>query len=100
MKKSSVRLAEKEVQTGRLIGEKMINLRSGLTGHRGQSTLESTVALIAAVIFLLGITQVFVWVNKMMVERHEAFRSTRLNKTPVVEFYTPEELDIFGTQGQ
>jgi Tfp pilus assembly protein PilW len=84
-----------KVQVGRLIGENMTKSR---LGYRGQSTLESTIALVAAVILLLGITQVFVWVNRTMVGRHQAFRSTQFNTTPVVDFYTPEELDIFGAQ--
>ena len=67
--------------------------------YQGQSTLESTIALIAAVVLLLGITQVFVWVNKMMVERQRAYQSTRMSAYPQVEFYKPKNLDIFGTQG-
>lgn len=64
--------------------------------NKAQSTLEATIAMIAAVLLLLGILQVFVWVNKTMVERQEAFRSTRTNRSPTVDFYTPGEFDIFG----
>ena len=62
----------------------------------GQSTLETTIALVAAVILILGITQVFVWLNKIMVERHEAFESSSTSADPVVDFYQPEEFNIFG----
>ena len=65
------------------------------TRCRAQATLESTVTLIIAVILLLGITQVFIWMNKIMIERHQAFRSTRRGTQAVVNFYTPEEFDIF-----
>lgn len=71
-------------------------LKIRLSEYRGQSTLEATIALIAAVILLLGITQVFVWVNKTMVKRHQAYQAARFNENPPVEFYTPEKLNIFG----
>lgn len=74
-------------------------LKIRLSEYRGQSTLESTIALIAAVVLLLGITQVFIWVNKMMVERRQAYQATRMSASPQVEFYQPKNLDVFGTQG-
>lgn len=76
--------------------EKMAKTQVGYKRYPGESTLEATIALIAAVILLLGITQVFVWVNKTMVKRHQAYQATRFNENPPVEFYTPEQLNMFG----
>jgi hypothetical protein len=61
----------------------------------GQSTLETTITLIVIVVLLLGITNVFVWMNKMMVERHQAFRATQFDSSPTINFYQPKKLDIF-----
>lgn len=63
---------------------------------KAQSTLECTIALVAAVALLLGITQVFVWVNKTMVERHQAYDETRTSRTADYDFYEPGEFNIFG----
>ena len=71
--------------------------RSGLK-TKAQSTLETTIALVAAVVLLLGITQVFIWLNSTILSRHEAFRNSRTSRTPTPDFYTPEDFDIFGGQ--
>ena len=65
---------------------------------KAQSTLETTIALVAAVVLLLGITQVFVWLNTTVIKRQEAFRNSRTSRTPTPDFYTPEDFDIFGGQ--
>lgn len=67
-----------------------------IPNRKAQSSLECTIALVAAVALLLGITQVFVWLNKMMVERHQAYDATRTSSTAAYDFYEPESFNIFG----
>ncbi|MCM8800167.1 MAG: hypothetical protein NC900_05530 [Candidatus Omnitrophica bacterium] len=92
MKKLSLRLKERKGYLGLLL-------------IRGQVTLELTVALIVTILFLIGITKIFVWLNQTMVERQQAYQDTRPKTTAGVtkdkiNFYTPKKLDIFGEESE
>lgn len=63
-----------------------------------QATLELTVSLIVCVILLLGAAKIFVWINKSMVERQQAYRNTRAAPLGKIDFYTPPKMDIFGEE--
>lgn len=67
---------------------------------KGQSIIETTVALVALFIFLFGVARVFVWVNRSMVERQEAYQATRVvgGKIGAVDFYTPDRFYIFSAE--
>jgi len=70
--------------------------------RNGQSTLEVTVALVAAFILLFGAVKVFVWVNERMVLRQEQYEATRVeaaSDSPGLELDESNfpRLDIFGT---
>ncbi|MBN3038978.1 MAG: hypothetical protein JW869_06155 [Candidatus Omnitrophica bacterium] len=51
--------------------------------------IETTLAFVAIVIFLLGITQIFVWMNRSMIERQKAYQSSRtgLGSPGSIDFY-------------
>lgn len=67
---------------------------------KGQSMIEMTIALVALFIFLFGVARVFVWVNRSMVKRQQAYQATRVVGGGIgdVDFYTPEEFHMFGEQ--
>lgn len=44
---------------------------------RGQASLEMTVALIGALLLLLGSFKVFLWVNERIVSRQQSYEATR-----------------------
>lgn len=50
---------------------------------KGQVTIEMTLALIAVFLLLMGSFKIFIWVNRCLVERGEAYETTRL--APFVE---------------
>lgn len=81
--------------------------------QKAQTTLEMTLGLIVAIVFLLGATGLFVWFNRCMAERQEQYRKTRVtnssdpeNKGPVImvapnvwepgPIYDPPTLSLFG----
>lgn len=61
-----------------------------------QATLELTISLIVCVVLLIGIAKIFVWLNRCMVERQQAYQSGRINPLGKIDFYTPSKMDIFG----
>lgn len=80
-------------------------LNNGKQTGKGQSSLELTVALIAAFILLLGTVKLFVWVNERMVLRQEDYEATRVaaaSDNPGVEVDESAYplLDIFGENPQ
>jgi hypothetical protein len=43
----------------------------------GQVAIETSLAIVAIFIFLLGVTQIFLWMNRSMVERQRAYQTSR-----------------------
>ena len=68
----------------------------GVPRINGQATLELTISLIVCMVLLMGAAKIFVWLNKTLVERQEAYQQDRKNPVDKIDFYTPEKLDIFG----
>lgn len=46
--------------------------------NRAQVAIETTVAIVAILTFLLGATQFFIWVNQQLVNRHIAYQDSRI----------------------
>jgi len=68
---------------------------------RGQVTIELTVALIILFTLVMGTFRFFLWVNKRMVLRQEAYDSSRIDagsgtKEVLVDESALPELDILG----
>jgi hypothetical protein len=73
---------------------------------KAQVTVELTLALLACVIFLIGVVKVFVWFNQCIVERQEAFQKSRTQALRFSagsgydkyeannDFYHPKKLDL------
>jgi hypothetical protein len=69
-----------------------------LNNLRGQVAIESTIAIIAIFIFLLGATQIFIWMNRNIVLRQKAYQRSRKNLGTEwsIEFdYKPQRLYVF-----
>jgi len=74
-----------------------------LRNSKAQATIEFTIAFIACIILLMGITKVFVWVNQCIVERQVRYQETRSDPLGfkndhknIDKFYTtPPKLKIF-----
>ena len=49
-----------------------------LSARKGQAALEVSLALVGAMILLLGSLQVFLWVNERLVKRHLSYEATRV----------------------
>lgn len=64
---------------------------------RGQVGIETTVAMIAVFIFLLGATQVFLWTNRNIIERQREYQNSRtqLTEAGTTDFYHPQRLYVF-----
>lgn len=62
-----------------------------------QVAIETTVAIVAIFIFLLGATQVFLWMNRNIIARQRAYQASRmqLGKTGSVNFYQPTRFNVF-----
>ena len=65
---------------------------------KGQVTMELTIGIIAVIIFLLGMSNAWVWFNKCLVERQEAYQDSRLDPTKgetyaYQDYYTPAALE-------
>jgi hypothetical protein len=85
--------------------KKRVNGRRPLNNLKGQVAIESTVAIIAVFIFLLGATQIFIWMNRNIIFRQKAYQSSRLNlgNEDAIEFrckpsqpcYKPSQLYVF-----
>lgn len=60
---------------------------------KGQVAIESTIGLVAVIIFLLGITQVFLWINRTTINRQRAYQESRteLGRIDSEEFYLIDE---------
>ena len=57
-----------------------------------QVAIESTLAIVAIFIFLLGIMQIFLWFNRSMISRQKAYQRTRTHlgkpqEQVLVDFY-------------
>ncbi len=66
-------------------------------GTRAQSTIELTAAILACIVLLGGVVDIFMWMNKNIVVRQERFQATRQSLT-TVDFYDPAKenrLDVF-----
>ena len=63
----------------------------------GQVAIETTVAIMAIFVFLLGATQLFLWVNRNIIARQKAYQGTRmqLSNERNIDFYQPTRLYIF-----
>ena len=64
----------------------------------GQSTLELTVAMIGALLFLFGSLKLFLWVNERLVQRHLAYEETRAeagNNNPRAKYEPSKALSFF-----
>ncbi len=92
-----IHLRSKRALLGKLTGKKQGQPRDRF--FRGQVTLELTIGLVASLIFLLGTVQIFFWFNRCLVERQQAYESTRLNPLSTsgagVNLYTPPKLYVF-----
>lgn len=70
-----------------------------INNQNGQGAIEMTAAIIAVSVFLLGSVSIFIWFNKMLVERQEYYESTRTEaatwEKPGIYEHQPQELDIF-----
>ncbi len=44
---------------------------------KAQATIELTIAFIASILLLIGVTKIFVWMNKTMVDRQIDYQKTR-----------------------
>ena len=67
---------------------------NGKHPFKAQSTLEFTVALVAAFILLLGSVKLFVWLNERMVLRQEAYESTRVRAGQSFSTFLVQETDL------
>ena len=94
---------ERYLKTG--MGKRYLNNRlKRFLSLTGQVTLELTIGLIATIIFLLGLTNAWVWFNQSLIERQERYEETRLSVTPhgnyfsqgyqFEDYYTPQPLRI------
>ncbi len=57
---------------------KIQNAYGFCSGRRGQASLEMTVALIGAVLLLLGSFKVWLWVNERLVRRQQDYEASRM----------------------
>lgn len=78
----------------REIWKEILSLRAS---KRGQVGIETSVAMIAVFIFLLGATQVFLWMNRNIIERQREYQNsrTRLTEADTIDFYRPQRLYVF-----
>lgn len=58
----------------------------------GQVFIETTLAFVAIVIFLLGITQIFLWMNRSIIERQKAYQASRTS------LGSPGSMDFYDTR--
>jgi hypothetical protein len=73
---------------------------ANLFGGKGQVAIETTAAIIAVFIFLLGVLQIFVWFNSMLVERQKYYQDSRSQAargSPGIYNWQAPRLDIFGS---
>lgn len=54
---------------------------------KGQIFLESALSIIVVLFLIVFISRIFVWFNLRLVERQEAFKSTRLSPAENIDFY-------------
>ena len=60
---------------------------------RAQSTIEFTVAFVAAILFLVFTCNVFVWMNRSLLDRQIAYEDTRTS-VPTGQDFTPPAMDF------
>ena len=58
-----------------------------LNNIKAQVFLETSVAFIATVVLLLGITQIFIHMNRSMIKRQQAYQSSRTSLGGGINFY-------------
>jgi len=46
--------------------------------QRGQASLETTLAMLGALLLLLGSVKVYLWVNERLISRQQAYEATRV----------------------
>lgn len=67
----------------------------GLRHFKAQATIELTLAILAFIIFVIGVINLFLWLNKCLIERQVAYQNTRtIPRTKIADFYTPKNLTI------
>lgn len=94
-------LKPKRQKPGILAVKAQARLKTG-----GQVAIEATVAVIAIFIFLLGVTQIFVWFNRNTIRRQKAYQETRLllGANEAVNFYDAHSeenrLYVFPQEGE
>lgn len=72
--------------------------------NQAQSSIEFSVALIAAVLFLIFSCNLFVWLNNNIVQRQRGYENTRttaanINEPGKLDFYTPKKMNLFVSGG-
>ena len=69
-------------------------------GHRGQSTLEMAVAMIAALLILLYCTRIFLWFAERFVFRQKAYEKTRVDaaNSPGIRWVEPPPLQTMADE--
>ena len=62
-----------------------------------QVAIETAVAIVAIFIFLMGATQLFLWVNRNIIARQRVYQETRmqLSNEENINFYQPTRFHIF-----
>jgi len=48
------------------------------TGNRAQASLETTLAIIGALILFFGSLRIFVWLNQRILARQQSYETTRV----------------------
>ena len=76
-------------------------LKRKFLGKKAQATLEVVVIIVAVIMLVAAITQIWVWANKQIVERQIKFNKSRVKAGTSKEDYTlvwpvykPENLTI------
>lgn len=61
----------------------------GVPPIKGQVAIESTMAIVAIFILLLGATQIFLWMNRSTLKRQRAYQASRtsLGAAGSINFY-------------
>ncbi|MDP3732458.1 MAG: hypothetical protein Q8R31_05530, partial [Candidatus Omnitrophota bacterium] len=75
-----------------------------LRKSKAQATIEFSMALILAVLFLFLSCNLFVWLNHNIVGRQKGYEETRkysasVSNPGMLNFYTPKTLNIFSPGG-
>lgn len=73
--------------------------------NKAQASIEFSIGLVMAILFLIITCNLFVWLNHCLVRRQVAYEDSRVeaagNKNPgKADFYTPPQLNIFSSGGR